>query len=374
MKSTWKTYIIRMFLLLCLIFKVNYNYSEDVINISNVVKKIPQKDQEKLEVFFKTLIINNNFGYTLFGEKPIVFETFSTSFALDNISSPLLSEGWKTWEKYQHLFPSHQFFLENIKYDDCSIEKQCDIILYNLKILTSLYTILTSNFTQDANCTVIHFLSQDYPSPSFLPIFERIFSKRKFEICQKPNLNHFDANTRNIFLSFNNPSKILEKVHQLIKKPMSPKEHQMLGVLLGYGKNNATCFARSSEIFDALVELPYFPQDIPKEFDQLNDFIKENLFFTKNHKLISKDANRTKENIVQMINESNNLTKKWQSLSQIYPDGPMTLIRLPTFIADDALPETQELYYNYNNVRKQIMNLLQEPNFLETVLTKYCRG
>lgn len=253
------------------------------------------------------------FGYTLFGEKPIVFELLSncpTDF--------VLKEGWRCWEKYRHLFPSSYFSLECM--EDCFSEKQQLIALFNLKILKNI-----------------------------------------------------DNDTKKLFSQVND-SETIEKIHQLIKNPTNrPKEHFLLGVLLGFGEKNAARFARYNEIFNALVELPYFPNNIPEEFNQLNEVTKERIFYQK-PRVTPDHAKRTQESFVQIVKENNNVTKDWESLSQIYPDGPMTFIKLPIFIADRTLSETKELHQNFNKVRTKITSVLQEPNFLELVLTRYCEG
>ncbi len=349
-------FINTIFLTLILVFKINDAYTESQFNVHCILEKIPNEDKEKLDTFFKNLIINNAFGYTLFGKKPFVLETFSTSASLDKSNSNyLLFEGWKAWEKYRHLFPRKYFSLDCIENFNSFNERQQTLILFNIEQLKKHYKTRYSSITlKKKNC-----------------ITEDLFKKNPFSFTNEKDIF--------LFVKQEKPSKLLRKIYCFLKiSETTPKEHLMLGILLGYGKSNAVRFARFTEVFNALIELPYFPQNIPKEFDYLNDFTKENLFYTKEHRLqkpsFENDSNRNLKIVSEMIKENNFLTEQWQSLSQIYPDGPMTLVHLPVFIADKNLSETKKLYRRYNRVRNHITTLLQQSNFLEIVLTKYCEG
>lgn len=74
---------------------------------------IPSRDVQRLEYLFRELIIYNSVGYTLIGNKPTSFESFSKpsfewdlvglwhAFSLSNLKK---YHAWKTWQKYAHLF------------------------------------------------------------------------------------------------------------------------------------------------------------------------------------------------------------------------------------------------------------------------------
>ena len=81
--------------------------------------KISTADKEKLESFFNFLIHNSTIGYSLCGEKPVSIETFP---ALSRIPSyyaiqifvkhpgySILWNGIESWQRYSHLFPSNHF-------------------------------------------------------------------------------------------------------------------------------------------------------------------------------------------------------------------------------------------------------------------------
>lgn len=84
------------------------------------------KDKESLAEFMQILFAQSNFAYTLVGSKPLSWENFQNPLPFSNWTSfydsfskyhRTVRSGWKTWEKYQHLFPSTYFFAENTPSD-----------------------------------------------------------------------------------------------------------------------------------------------------------------------------------------------------------------------------------------------------------------
>lgn len=85
---------------------------------------LPKRDKKRLQSLMEVLFIDDHFSYTVLGPKPLSWATYSVPFPLSNWSnfSNSLSKynrkmylGWRTWEKYQHLFPSTIFFSESPK-------------------------------------------------------------------------------------------------------------------------------------------------------------------------------------------------------------------------------------------------------------------
>ena len=82
------------------------------------------KDKERLTGLMQILFAHDSFAYTILGSKPISWETYQNSLPLSNwtnfydsfsVHNRTLRSGWKTWEKYQHLFPSTHLWAENPK-------------------------------------------------------------------------------------------------------------------------------------------------------------------------------------------------------------------------------------------------------------------
>lgn len=87
----------------------------------NNIQQIPMEDRWVLEDFFRNLILDEGGAYTLFGDKPMTYDAWF-EISRDDIPSILISGrifmanerlaiGWKTWEKYRHLFPSRNYLL-----------------------------------------------------------------------------------------------------------------------------------------------------------------------------------------------------------------------------------------------------------------------
>lgn len=54
----------------------SFTQTPDVNSVSEILKEAPLDDREDLEDLFSQLIYNNNFGYTLFGDKPVSLASF----------------------------------------------------------------------------------------------------------------------------------------------------------------------------------------------------------------------------------------------------------------------------------------------------------
>ena len=85
-----------------------------------LIYTMPRKDKNKLQSFFYNMFILEMGSYPLFGIKPMAMGVYTRPLATsdwrDFISSIMpcnlkVYSGWKTWQKYQHLFPITQFAL-----------------------------------------------------------------------------------------------------------------------------------------------------------------------------------------------------------------------------------------------------------------------
>lgn len=103
-------------------FEINKNRSVTV-NVPNPLGPafavtIAQKEKEKLESFFRKVILKDDFGYTLLGEKPVSLSSYREvvfPISLGQLYSALTPEnieiknGWKTWLNYSHLFKNSKY-------------------------------------------------------------------------------------------------------------------------------------------------------------------------------------------------------------------------------------------------------------------------
>lgn len=112
-----------IFLILLNIFFIQIICSQK--NTTSATKKIidhlTNSDRKILQTTFNNLIFFSSFGFTLFGDKPVSFE-FSSS--LENF--------WAIWEKNKHLFSVKKYILTKFYHDNycgvlignkCAIEK-----------------------------------------------------------------------------------------------------------------------------------------------------------------------------------------------------------------------------------------------------------
>lgn len=85
---------------------------------------MPIKDRKRLSDLMQKLFAENSFAYTILGSKPVSWETYQNPLPLSNWTNLCVSFskhsrtirfGWKTWEKYQNLFPSAHLWAENPK-------------------------------------------------------------------------------------------------------------------------------------------------------------------------------------------------------------------------------------------------------------------
>lgn len=85
---------------------------------------LPVKDRESLTRFMQKLFAQNSFAYTILGSKPISWESYQNPLPLSSWESfcdsfsernRTLRSGWKTWKKYEHLFPSAHLWIERPK-------------------------------------------------------------------------------------------------------------------------------------------------------------------------------------------------------------------------------------------------------------------
>lgn len=82
-------------------------------------EKIHLEDRQKLEKFFDYLIHNSIIGYSLCGNKPVSIETFpvlakipaqhAVRIFIKHPGYSIVWNGIETWQRYSHLFPSKSF-------------------------------------------------------------------------------------------------------------------------------------------------------------------------------------------------------------------------------------------------------------------------
>ena len=102
----------------CLFFALQKTFETRRPNdVAKVLKSIPPEERENLEFFIRFLFQRSQFGYVLFGAKPMAFEGYfepsksSALFQTLSYNNLKLRESCKTWAKYQYLFPLKKYCL-----------------------------------------------------------------------------------------------------------------------------------------------------------------------------------------------------------------------------------------------------------------------
>ncbi len=171
------------------------------------IHEIPSSDRWAIESFFRIFLLKDAGAYTLFWDKPVTFDSYFDSSPDEMTSSShryclenkQMREGWETWEKHQHLFPSNRFLLKARRLDNEKVE----IILIN-----------KPNFIKMINKNLSAFQAV---------IGEKISASELLKRYERGNLPLFD----------------------LLKR-----HHGLLGILLGFGKRNAWLFQNRDRILD----------------------------------------------------------------------------------------------------------------------------
>lgn len=209
MKKEKLKYVIGFLVIVSFVFLLG-NSHDSPLSASNagsdvhqILQKMPKRDRKKLEYFFRESISWESFGYVLHGKKPMAFGGIDGAPLFKSWDSFLYAisprriqymNGYKSWKKYEHLFPSRRF-----------------IFLYE-KIASGMTVFLIDkeNFDQ-----TVKKYSEDFKS-----ILHR-------EVTGETLLR--EAKSRSLFEVLGN-------------------DDRLIGILLGYGRGNAYLFHLRSQI------------------------------------------------------------------------------------------------------------------------------
>lgn len=161
------------------------------------------KDRKRLFYFMRELFAKDHFAYTILGSKPLSWATYHNPFPLNSWfwdsflkTDRTMRSGWKTWEKYRHLFPLANLWTEAPKCHPGSI------------------SILIVNEEQFNN--IVNKNKQDFQDVLHREIVDG------FQLLR-------EVKTRSLM------NEVLEG-HQAL-----------MGIVLGYGRDNSWEFLRRSE-------------------------------------------------------------------------------------------------------------------------------
>jgi len=272
--------------------RCNKLYKNRLNAVRERLKLIPQEDLNKLDRFFRNLVLFNHFGYTLFGDKPISLKGYFLKVPVGNVlmgQNPVdeTIDLLQVWKKYSSWFPSERFLLFDEPQNNQQMRK---IVLIN-----------KNYFIEKVDQNISYFqsvLGKNITSQQLLKQLEKS-DVRLTEILQ----NH----------------------------------EGLLGILLGYGKQNSIYYQRRNEILQEQC-LDKVPIDLGPSLG----FLQEELDFLWKHLKIC----------------GNN-------------DSPIVMIRSVQFAGDPYAPETGLLNEKYRQTQKKISAIYAKGNFLELTLAQF---
>jgi len=274
-----------------------------------VIASLTKTERLFLEHFFQALFLQEN-GYALFGEKPSSFTAYSFPFnpviietdtyrkkffytnfkvfnSLNYFDSYLMIKGWKTWKKVEKKLPLKKFLILKFHSELDNVE--------------GIITINKKNFIKTVNENNKYF-SQLFGYP--------ITGKR-------------------LLMKFNdNPLVFWEKIKE--------NNHECIGILLGFGKQNSHLFQQRENIRLELMKTLY-----KKNSSQYQKLVEE---YDKYRKILKPSFNRK--------------------------HSRLSICNLPGFLVDPTTEETHQLKKKYREEQLEIINELKKHNFLEKILEK----
>ncbi len=261
---------------------------------------IPISDRQKIEAFFRVLLFREGGAYVIFGEKPVAVSGFHSGYG--DIKSLTLfrgrifrhywsiKKGLESWKKYSHLFPSKRFIIKEIPIDH--------------------------------DTTLIFLISKE----NVLKTVRHCYDDFK---CVLGNMK---------------PNSIVKKILREDKAFLNLIKHEaFLGILLGFGRNNAWLFHKRARTY-------YDPNEFtlivnPKPEKGFISVEEERAYYSEKMKDFPPNSKRCIFNMLE----------------------------LPSFCADLDSEETRELLRNYQLQRDQIHALYSNGNFLEITLRTFTK-
>ncbi len=278
--------------------KINYlnkSYCKSICTKERIQRNLTSlsvQEKKDIETLFRSLFLHQGFAYTLFDERPLAYTAFFTSVPSINVHCGRLHAPenlwWKTWEKYQHLFPMKRFAL---------------IAIHN----------------QRRNSMHIYLVNKKL----YFEVLEKAHPETQWVINSGRTLKEL----ADIFRNF--------KIEQL------PNYHEVLGILLGFGENNANLFYRRDLLENILTEndSEYGKAVIMQALDRFQNELDQI------------------NNTLTLIYLPNTCT----NLQMVYPIG---------FLVDDTTEETKNIKHKFYKARNKISALYSKGDFLEITLER----
>lgn len=302
-------------------------------DVKRTMNAIPKEHLDRIENLFMQLVTNSSAAYTLFGPKPMSIEGYTDNalaMTPHEIHFPnetlIFKHGWDSWEKFQDHFPSQVYALKRVPFYDHPSYWHIYVINKPATLTVLRKHIDTFNTTLGTHYTA-----------------EELWSR-------------MDAS--DIFF------------HSVV-------EHSsLLGILLGYGKENAEAFTRRAEICLHLNRFSTPPFQLNHEWKRLSPesqrFVQ---LYTANISPVSSvpEPMKPKPGFDSLADELNAICSHicFFELEGAHPF--LERYGQPVFMTLKGEPETDEWRQVYTKTRQHVVHLFKEKPFLETVFTQWMR-
>ncbi len=274
-----------------------FPFHDKAVVLKDKIAQIPLEDRRSIDSFFRIFLLKESGAYTLFGDKPVSLDAYFDA-SPDEVISPKnkaclenkrLRHGWETWLKYQSQFPSDRYVLKATRLD----QNRTEIVLINKQAFLNVVSDNISDFTS--------IISNDI-TPAWL-----------LETYEKGQLSLFELVNRH---------------------------HGLLGILLGFSKQNAWLYHIRNTTNDS-------------------------------------DAHVVARRPHPFSLRAKNLNNQTMSLSNAFPNMNhnkcYSYLYLPGFIVDSESTETKKLLKKYLEQRQLIHDSYSHGDFLEITLKNFVK-
>jgi hypothetical protein len=306
--------------------KSDNNSDNQLVSIQSDLRSLPQNSKEDLDAFFSDLVMKGA-AYTLFGNKPMSMQCYTDlaavmhPFYMCNVEDAITySRGWDAWLRCATRFPSQKYCLKRIRLR----KPHWHLFLIN----------------KPATLTVIQ---------NNLDVFHAALG---IELAPEAIWTEMDLSDE-FFVS-------------VIKR------QDLLGILLGYGKENSCSFQRADDIldyFNQCLDPPFHPRT---DLGMLTPIAREFLDMRVSmNQLTARLSLSPHPGYNSLANELNDLERHGFDLTDF--DTNLDFFLSPTFMFFKENDQTMELKNNYLATQRRIANL-RNPSLLEAIMVQWTGG
>lgn len=294
---------------------------QESTSIQNILRHMLSEDRQDLESLFKHLMADGDFGYTLFGDKPLACSDFYVDLELGFLFNQEvlntfanLHKGWLVWQKYKSFFPSKTFVLLDYVAAEYSI---IGFVLYHKPKVETIY---------NAHQLL---MNEVFGGP------DRI----------------------NSFLVFPTSEWELE-----VDRPLY---YQALGLLLGYDEASVKRFKDKYDLINAFISAPF-------AIDGLNPKNKEAIISgLDDKKFNSFISHNIREFIVlDKIKQLNDLSNNLKSIRLTQREEALSPIKIPKYMGSVQDEEVKSKQKSYDKIRDKLVEIYFSEQFLEIILSR----